>query len=221
MSNTEYLTNIINDIEVGKPIYNKELAETMAKDYQIDYKKASRNVAVALNRIIETGAIKELRFYRKGIYYKTTVTPFGEKKINKEELINDKYLKDDEGYDGGNNLLNKIGLTTQMTKDRVIISNYASQCARKDDDLGVIVKPPKVKVTKSNKNYLIILDAINMMDDAPIDVENPYNVIIDYIERYKLAYDELIAYARNYYNNKTILRIADAIVGGKHKYETS
>ena len=65
----------------------------------------------------------QLRFYWKGIYFRTVTTLFGERGINKESLIADKYLLLDKGYETGFALIHNIGLATQMPKERVIASH--------------------------------------------------------------------------------------------------
>ena len=50
-------------------------------------------VSVACKRIMDGTMIPELRFYQKGIYYRVAVTPFGETGIDKEQLIEDKFLQ--------------------------------------------------------------------------------------------------------------------------------
>lgn len=222
LSYIEFVVAIINETKTGQPIYSKDLANRVAEAYNLNYDKAAANVATALNRILKQNLCDDLRCYQKGIYYRAIKTPFGEKKIDKENLINNKYIKDYEGYESGNLLLNHLGLTTQIPNERIIVTNYAKDCARKDTKLGVTIKPPKTRITKDNKDYFIILDTLNLMDDAPVDVENPYNIVIDFINKHKLKYQKLLAYAKRYYNQNTIMKIADTAVMEVNEYnETS
>ena len=63
--------------------------------------------------------------------------------INKEKLIADKYILPDIGYETGLTLMNNLGLTTQISNERVIATNLAKDCVRSDKKLGVTIKPPK------------------------------------------------------------------------------
>lgn len=49
--------------------------------------------------------IPALRFYQKGMYFKTAAAPFGEMEIDKGKLIAHKYLNPHQGYDTGAGLL--------------------------------------------------------------------------------------------------------------------
>ena len=92
MTYTEYVQNYIKQQDQGVPIYTDDVAEAIAEKYGIDKKKASAAAAVAVKRIMDKGNLTDLRCYQKGIYYRTTVTPFGEMGISREKLIADKYL---------------------------------------------------------------------------------------------------------------------------------
>lgn len=194
--------------EVGKPIYVNEISSHVAETCNIPLKKAAGAVAVACKRIMDGNMIPELRFYQKGIYYRTASTPFGETGIDKEQLIEDKYLKNDNGYETGVALLHRLGLTTQMPNERTIATNRAGDCARKDKKLGIVVRPPKVEINADNKQYLKILDVLESLDNAPVDAAKPYIVIGEYIERLGLEYVRLLALANNYYNRNTVLQLA-------------
>ncbi len=158
--------------------------------------------------------IPELRFYQKGIYYRITITPFGETGIDKEQLIEDKYLKNDNGYETGLVVLHRLGLTTQMPNERILATNKAGDCARMDKKLGVVVRPPKVEINADNKEYLKMLDVLDILDNAPVDAEHPYKMIGEYIDRLGLEYVRLLALANNYYNRNTILQLAH-VAGGR------
>ena len=208
-----FIQGIILEKDIRKPIYVSELSRCVSKEYDLTLEKATAAVSVALKRIMDANAIPELRFYQKGIYYRSVSTPFGDVGIDKEQLIQDKYLYDDNGYEGGLNLLNKLGLTTQIPNKRVLVTNKASDCARTDKKLNVVVRPPKTEINKENKQYLKVLDALDTFEDAPIDVEEPYGVVRNYISQLGLEYSKLLAMANNYYNKNTILQLGK-VAGG-------
>lgn len=210
----EFVRELMTNQEAGKPIYAHEVSSCVAEAYDIPLNKAVAAVSVACKRIMDGKMIPDLRFYQKGIYYLVTATPFGETDIDKEQLIVDKYLKNDNGYETGLVVLQKLGLTTQIPNERVIATNKAGDCARMDKKLGVVVRPPKVEINAGNKQYLKMLDVLNILDNAPVDAEHPYKIIGEYIERLGLEYVKLLALANNYYNRNTILQLAH-VAGGR------
>lgn len=214
MTYIEYVCDAINNIDSRVPIYTKQIAETAAKYYGISIKEAAPAISVALKRIMDNGTIPELRFYQKGIYYKTVITPFGEAGIKKDKIIADKYILPNIGYETGLSVMHKMGLTTQMPNKRIIVTNVAKDCIRTDKKLDIMIKPPKTEVSAENKYYLQILDVLEMMDKAPIDEQEPYVIIANHIEKQNLRYDKLLALADIYYNQKTILQLAHIASAG-------
>ena len=209
----EFVTELLKKQEIGKPIYLYEISKLVAKAYNMSPKKATGAVSVAIKRIMDGNIIPELRFYQKGIYYLAVTTAFGETNIDTEQLIEDKYLKNNNGYETGLTLLQKLGLTTQIPKNRILVTNKVKECARFDKKLDVIIRPPKTIIDANNKQYLKILDILEILDNAPIDVKNPYDIIGNYIEKLGLEYVNLLALADNYYNKDTILKLAH-VAGG-------
>lgn len=208
VSYIEFAKEYIEKQDIGIPIYSTDISNYMAEKYGISLKKSKSAVSVVLNRIMKGNLIPELRFYKNGIYFRTAMTAFGEVTINKEKLIEDKYLKNDSGYETGLTLLHKLGLTSQMPNKRTIATNRAKDCARYDKRLGLVVQPPKIIINAANKQYLEILDVLDSLDDAPIDADEPYKIIGNCIGSLNLQYDILLALANNHYNRKTVLHLA-------------
>lgn len=214
MTYIEFIYDFITDINVSMPIYTKQIAYEMSKENNISQKEAAAAVAVAIKRIMDNDKIPELRLHQKGIYYKTKTTPFGEIGINKEQLIADKYILPHIGYETGLTLMNRMGLTTQISNERIIATNLAKDSVRTDKKLGVTIKPPKTQVNIQNKKYLQLLDAIELIDKTPIDEGNPFDIISRYIKNENMQYEKLLAYADSYYNQKTILHLAHTASAG-------
>lgn len=214
MTYQEYIVKQIENTKAGAPIYTAALAELLAKAYGLDIKKANAATAVAMKRIVDGNTLDNLRFYQKGIYYITVKTPFGEMGINKELLIQHKYILPDIGYETGYTLLHRMGLTTQMPTERVLATNKATDCIREDKALGIFVKPPKTEITATNKRYLQLLDAVELMDKAPIDEADPYTLLARYMEKENIRFDSLLAFADKYYGKNTILQIAHIATAG-------
>lgn len=208
MTYMSYILNIIKRQSPGTPIYSDEIAEGLAAQFRISKKKAAAATAVAVKRIMDGCILPDLRCYQKGIYYRTVVTPFGEMEISREKLIADKYLRPDCGYETGLGLLHHLGLTTQMPAEHMLATNAAKNCIRHDKKLGVSICPPKTKITAENRAYLQTLDAIEFMDKAPVDVQNPYTILANHIRKNGLQYEILLSYADLYYNRRTIIQLA-------------
>lgn len=207
-SYTDFICEKIYLIPEGVPVYTRQLAEKMAVSYHLSKKEASAATAVAVKRVMDKAIIPELRCYQKGVYYRTAITPFGEIGINKEQLIADKYLLPDIGYETGLTVLHKIGLTSQMPRERIFATNVAKDCMRMDKKLNIIIRPPKTTVTAKNKAYLQVLDMLELVEKAPVDEEHPFEVLADYIQKKGLQYKILLALADRYYNYNTLLCLA-------------
>ena len=210
----EYVYGELSKKQIGAPIYTGEIGAKMEKFFNLGPKAAAAAASVAFKRILDGKAMPELRFYQKGIYYRTAETPFGEMGINKEQLIADKYLLPDIGYETGPAVLHRMGLTTQMPRGRLLATNAAKDCMRADKKLGVLVRPPKVAVNARNKDYLQTLDVLDMMERAPVDEKHPHLVVARHIEKHKLRYDVLFYLAGNYYNRRTVLELARTASAG-------
>ncbi len=214
MTYVAFISGFLLEIDAGIPIYTKQIAYEMTKKFNLTQKDASAAVSVALKRIMDSNKLPELRLYQKGIYYKTKITPFGEIGINKEQLIADKYILPHIGYETGLNLMNQLGLTTQISNERIIATNMAKDCVRTDKKLGVTIKPPKTLINSQNRKYLQLLDALDLIDKTPIDEEKPFDIIASYIKNENMQYGKLLAYADSYYNQKTILHLAHTASAG-------
>ena len=210
----EYVLEELNKEQIGAPIYTGKIAGKMEKAFNLGPKAAAAAAAVAFKRILDGKSMPDLRFYQKGIYYRTMKTPFGERGIDKEQLISDKYLLPDIGYETGPSILHRMGLTTQMPRDRLLATNVAKNCIRADKKLGVLVRPPKVEVTAENMAYLKTLDVLDMMKRTPVDEKHPYLVVAGHIEKHKLRYDVLLSLAGHYYNRRTVLELARTASAG-------
>ena len=151
MTYIKFVQTFINDQPHGVPIYTDMIADALAGNFGLEKKKAAAAAAVAVNRIMTGGIVPDLRFYQKGIYYRAATTPFGETGINKEQLIANKYLIHDNGYETGLGLLHNLGLTTQMPNEHTIATNAAKGCVRYDRKLDVSVCPPKAPINAENK----------------------------------------------------------------------
>lgn len=220
MNKKTYMQTIleaIEDTEIGYPIFVNELGRRIVKEFDLPDHKANAAAAVAVKRIMDNNMVTSLRFFSKGIYYLTKPTVFGETAINKDKLIELKYLSKDNGYETGHAIMQKLGFTTQMPAERMIVSNMAMKRAKRNDDLNIIVKAPKVKVTKDNKSYLQFLDILTIYDKVPIDTDEPSKLLNNIIAVKHLDFKKLLAIADRYYNKDTVLRLAHVASQGEER----
>ena len=204
----QFVYNKIVGFEPGDPILIQTLGKELAEKYGIDYKKANANVSVVIKRIIKNGTIPALRCFAGGTYYLAKQTVFGETGINKEKLIRIRYLNGDNGYETGATIMHKIGLTSMMPAQRVIVSNIKKRTIT-DEKLDIVVKAPKTTVTRGNWKYLQFLDLLNIYDEVPIDIEEPYAVLCAFVKKHGLDYGKLLNIASLHYNTDTIIKLAN------------
>lgn len=207
MTYTDHIIQYVEQQPVAAPIFTAEISKILEAQFNLDPQKAVAATAVALKRIMDNKRIPALRCYQKGIYYKTMATPFGEIGIDKEKLIARKYLNPDQGYETGLGLLYRLGLTTQLPNERMIATNAARECVRKDDRLNVSVCPPKTEITAANKAYLQCLDALDQLELAPVDADEPYRIMAEFIRKHHLRYDVLLALADRYYPKRAVIQL--------------
>ena len=205
----QHIMGKIQQLPFDKPIYSETIASDLAKQFNIDMKKARSLANVNLGRLTN----KCLERYQKGIYYKAQATPFGKTRLNPAYVARDAYVcKDGEviGYETGASFLNQIGLTTQIPKYRYNATNaFKQNGSRVVGDLNIVIRKPVAKVTKENCLYLQLLDAIENKDKAPIDAINPEAIIVGYMKNRKLEFGELIGYAKKYYRGEILLQIGE------------
>ena len=221
MTYMDFTLRYLKKRSVAKPIYTREVAEAIAEEFGTSEKTAALRAASSINRILSEEKLPSLRRYQKGIYYKTEPTFFGEAVIDKDRLIQDKYLLPDIGYETGEGALHRLGLTTWMPNKRILATNVAKQSIRYDQKLDVWIRPAKTKINRDNMKYLQTLDVLSSLENSPVDAEDPYNILVKHIERNKLRYDTLLTYAAMYYNQKTILALAETAKRKEIKHEAT
>ena len=207
MNYNQLVLAYINTFQVDEPIFIENIKEYIAqfcKEGNIE--KVYENVNVILNRLNKENIIKT--FY-KGIYYKPVKNIFGEMPLDKNKVIEKKYLKDKngnrKGYVTGAKLFNQIGLTTQVPN---IINIVTNECKNyndyKNEYLNVVIRKPRIEINDDNYRYIQLFDIINNRDYINIETENIDEVIYQFIQDYELDFEKIIKYARET-NNKKVL----------------
>ena len=208
MNYNKIVLEYIEKYPENEPIFIEDIKANIKSICDDNIDKVFENINVILNRFNKEGIIKT--FY-KGIYYKPIKNIFGEMPLDKNKIIEKKYLKDNndniKGYINGAKLFNAIGLTTQVPN---IINIVTNECKNnneyKNKYLNVIIRKPKIEITNENYKYLQLFDIINNKDQINIEVDNYQEKIYKFIQKNNLDFEKIIKYARDT-NNKKILEM--------------
>ncbi len=208
MNYYDLLKKYIDLIPSNEPIFMEDIKNYFQNLIKHDINQVMKNIYVYLNRMVKNGS---LVLFMKGIYYKPLAGVFGNKKLDVNKVIRKKYISDDtgvKGYLSGAFLFNKLGLTTQIPKDVLIMTN---KCPNKNDyynkNLGVVIRRPKIKITDDNFKYLQLLDILNNKDNIPVDMDNVRKIIYQFIREEKLEIDKIFEYAKKTKSKKAIERL--------------
>ncbi len=168
---------------------------------------------IVLHRLCKNN---ELYRYEPGIYGYMQYNMFAQKRImpSEQELIDKIYLRSGEGYITDGYYLNRIGISTWCPAKRTIVSNRVRRTTEK---YNTIIKKPHTTITKTNEEYLQLLDGIEAIFNRPIDCNDPYKIFYHLIKSKDLAY--LIYLAQNYYSKKVGQYIFKTI--GSEYHETT
>ena len=200
----------INKSEKGIPIFIEEVKEYIIKFYDENNKeKVFNNIKTTLNRMNKEGIIE--RAYR-GIYYIPNENVFGKMLLGNRQIIQYKYIMNKDGnikgYFTGAKLFNEAHLTTQVPNVIDIATNECKNYNKyKNKNLNVIIRKPRIEVNKDNYKYLQLFDLIENKDNIGIEVDNPDEVIYNFIKENNLNHKKIIEYAMNTKNRKIINKI--------------
>ena len=137
---------------------------------------------------------KIINRYSQGIYYIPKNTIVGKSIPNVEEIIEKKYLKDNKqiiGYVSGLALLNRVGLTNEVSNVIEITTNKETNFKRivTLNKTKLILRKPKIKITNDNYKYLMFLDIIRYSNQYQLS--NNINIIKDIFYEFELKKDKL------------------------------
>lgn len=162
MNISKYIQGKINQMPEGTTFRYQEL-DVPAENYNA--------AAKALERYIRQELIKRVS---TGVFYKPVKSVFGELKPKEEELIKPYLFKNGKriAYITGNSLYNRLGLTTQVSKNIKVASREA-RIITKIGSIQVKAVKSYVDVTDKNYNYLEFLDVMKDIKQIPdSDISN-------------------------------------------------
>ena len=200
----------INTQNKGTPIFIEEIKDYIIQFYnKNDKEKVCNNVKAILNRMNKEGIIETAY---KGIYYIPVENIFGKMLLGNRQIIQYKYIMDKKGnikgYITGAKLFNNIHLTTQVPNIIDIATNECKNFNKYENkNLNVIIRKPKVEVNNNNYKYLQLFDLIENKDNIDIEVENPDEIIYNFITENELDFEKIIKYAMDTKSRTVINKI--------------
>lgn len=140
-----------------------------------------RTVYYRLGKAVEEGSLAKAG---RRVYYVPTETILGPSVLLPMKVIEKEYLScgdDVYGYWSGLMLENQMGLTAQNPSVLEIVTNRATKRVR---NLGpaagykdVVIRQPRVKVTKDNVEVLMLLDLVTSSSLSPREVLGIKNLL--------------------------------------------
>ena len=195
MNYNDLLIKYIDRCPYDEPIFIEEIKEYFKKIIQDNFESNFKKIYVYINRLVKQNILSQ---FIKGVYYKPIRGIFGNKLLNKNKVIEKKYIYDKngiKGYYAGAYLFNKVGLTTQIPKEILIMTN---ECPNANDynnkSLGVVIRKPKILVNEDNYKYLQLFDILINKDNIKIEVENEKEIIYKFIKDSELNFEKIFEY---------------------------
>ena len=206
------ITEYINQLPGEDPITTDEITAFMADKTGEPYDKVKKTVNVNMARLEKEGIVSRIA---RGLYCKRIKTAFGDYIPSKDMIYSKRLVSDGEavvGYETGLSLMNAIGLISQMPRKKYIASNKYGM--KVPVDVAIDIQKPATTVTSENYKYLQLLDIITEVDNAPVDAHDPEMIIREKAASAGLKPELLLLFARNYYNEHTLGRTVDIMLGG-------
>ncbi len=151
--------------EVRKRVMKYELREPIFfKDLVKDLEVQNGAVYKAINKLKNEGVIET---FSKGIYYRPKKTKYGILGIDRDLLIKEKYLGEDQniGYITGPDVWNNWGLTTQISNQKWI--SQVTSRTYENENLNILIVKSKAIIRKDNIRILQFLDVIEQLNMIP------------------------------------------------------
>lgn len=208
MNYNDILIKYIDECPYDEPIFIEEIKDYFKNYISDNFDSVFKTIYVYINRLVKDNKIIQ---FIKGVYYKPIKGTFGNKLLNINKVIDKKYICDKngkKGYFSGAYLFNKMGLTTQVPKEVLIVTN---ECPNANDynnkNLGVIIRKPKIEVNENNYKYLQLFDVLINKDNVKVEVDNEKELIYKYIRDNELELEKIFEYANKIHNLKPIKRL--------------
>lgn len=207
MNYNDILIKYIDKCPYDEPIFIEEIKDYFKKIVQDNFENTFKKIYVYINRLVKDNKLSQ---FIKGIYYKPIKGKFGNKLLDINKVIEKKYICDNNGTKGyfvGAYLFNKLGLTTQVPKDILIVTNECPNANEYNNKkLGVTIRRPKTPINEDNYKYLQLFDILMNKDDIKIEADEK-EVIYKYIKENELELEKIFEYANEINNLKPIIKL--------------
>lgn len=214
MNYNETLMKYIDNRNYDEPIFIEEIKEYFKKIIGDNFEEKFKNIYVYINRLVKENKLAQ---FIKGVYYKPLKGILGNKCLDVNKVIVKKYICDENGQKGyfmGAYLFNILGLTTQIPKEILVVTNECpNNNIYNNKKLGVLIKKAKIKINNDNYRYLQLLDLLANKENINVEVSNEEELIYKYIKDNHLDMKKVFYYANKTNNKKAIMKLYE--LGGK------
>ena len=185
---------IMNSFAEREPIMNSEIQELLKIDN-------TNTLNQSISYLVSFGILKR---FENGMYYIPSSTiKFSHLEPSLKDVLDKKYLHDNQGIRSGVYLLYKYKFTSQVSSFYEILSNRVSIHTRSKHlyDDKVIVSYPPFEINKDNIHILEFLELIKYMDHSDYNIEKSADQLLDILHKQGLKKEEIIHYSA-YYKGK-------------------
>ena len=191
---------LLNKYGTNKPIITEELSIP-----EISYD----NLRKQLSRYNSQGILEK---YSQGVYYIPKETILGRSTLSIDDVINRKYITNDNdiyGFYSGLSFYNKLGISTQVPFVYEIVTNKEKSRVREITlkNQKIILRKPYVKINKNNYLENQFLDFINNANSN--DLSDNIDVLKKYIKDNNLNKNVILDLI-TYYPSKTSKKIIES-----------
>ena len=184
----------------NKPILTEELSIP-----EISY----ANLRKQLSRYNSQGILEK---YSQGVYYIPKETILGRSTLSIDDVINRKYITNDNdiyGFYSGLSFYNKLGISTQVPYVYEIVTNKEKSRVRETTlkNQNIILRKPYVKINKNNYLENQFLDFINNANSN--DLSDNIDVLKKYIKDNNLNKNVMLDLI-TYYPSKTSKKLIES-----------
>ena len=195
---------IMSSFDERKPIIIDEIQEVLKID-----NKNSLNQMVSY--LVSFGIIK---CFENGIYYiPSSIKKFSHLEPSLKDVIQKKYLQNNQGLRTGSYLLYKYKLSSQISSSyyELLSNNVSSQTRSKHlyND-KVSVSYPPFKINSKNKNYLEFLEMIKYIHFSDYSIDESKRQLSDIIRQLSLNKKKVVDYSQ-YYNGRRYAGFRDKV----------
>jgi hypothetical protein len=204
-----HIAQMVRNVPLMDAILSKEIAAHLKRQFGMPIDSARTITNVELKRLADRGEIERVQ---KGVYCHVMVSVFGKGRPDIDGLMIRTLTRDQKkviGYETGASLLNKMGLTTLLPRDREVAANR--YWAKLPKGCHVKVRKPVVAVNRANWRYLQFIDAVRTLQKFTSAYEENEPVLRRYAETWDLDLKQLLGMAKAHYSPKMVSQLANLL----------